>query len=165
MAEVGLDRLLAGLDRLCWRLDRLYGQSDRLIFESDRLSSPAPKRRLFWCFSWQLNSPQATSNDAYCRLPRKYCPLLEFYCPHSMKYCPLFNKYCPLPYFYCPLPLSHTAASLQPHKKEDSPRGVILFLIMIHSFCLGFSFFDECFDFGFHAFFISCLRNNDADLV
>ncbi len=54
---------------------------------------------------------------------------------------------------------------LQPHKKEDSPRGVILFLIMIHSFCLGFSFFYECFDFGFHAFFISGLRYDDADLI
>lgn len=158
MKDVRLDRLLAEMDRLCWRLDRLCAQSDRLIYESDRLSSPVPKRGLFWRFSCQLNSPQATSNNAYCLLLRKYCPL-------SMKYCPLLHIYCPLPHFYCPLSLSDTAASLQPHKKEDSPRGVILFLIMIHSFRLGFAFFDECFDFGFHAFFISCLRNDDADFV
>ena len=143
-------------------MDRLYGQSDRLSFESDRLSSSTLKRRLFQYFSLHLSSPQATSNDAYCPLLRKYCPLLEFYCPLSMKYCPLLHIYCPLPHFYCPLSIT---AHQQPHKKEDSPRGVILFLIMIHSFCLCFSFFYECFDFRFHSFFISCLRNDDANFV
>ncbi len=121
MVDLGSDRLLGEMDRLCgrldrlsWRLDRLYGQSDRLSSKSDRLSSSALKRRPFQYFSWHLNSPPATSNDAYCRLLRKYCPLLEFYCPLS-------KKYCPLPHFYCPLSLSHTAATPPTTQKRGFP--------------------------------------------